>query len=86
MYSTSYKGGSHGYYNNETSMLPIFMAHGPSFKRNFKINSFSNVDLYELMCAVLEVNPAPNNGSLLNVRPMLAISKRQLISKQLKSC
>ena len=58
-------------------MYPIFMAHGPAFKENFKTESFKNVDMYELMCAVLEVNPAPNNGTLENVRAMLTKSNHR---------
>jgi hypothetical protein len=43
--------------NNETSMWPIFIAHGPAFKKNFKIDSFKNVDIYPLMCHILGVQP-----------------------------
>jgi ectonucleotide pyrophosphatase/phosphodiesterase family protein 5 len=63
--------GDHGYYNNESSMHPIFIAHGPSFKTNFTINSFNNVDIYPLMCLLLGVQPAANNGSIANVIDML---------------
>ena len=63
--------GDHGYYNNESTMFPIFISHGPSFKANFKINSFNNVDIYPLMCFILDVEPACNNGSLENVIDMV---------------
>lgn len=67
----SINNGDHGYYNNIPSMHPIFMAHGPAFKKSFKIPPFKNVDIYPLMCHVLGVKPAVNNGTLDSVLPML---------------
>lgn len=67
----SVTNGDHGYYNNQSSMFPMFIAHGPAFKKDFKIKSFNNVDLYPLMCLILGVKPAYNNGSLDNVVDML---------------
>ena len=52
-------------------MYPIFIAHGPAFKRNYTISSFNNVDIYPLMCFILGIQPAANNGSLENVLDML---------------
>ena len=52
-------------------MHPIFLAHGPAFKKSYKIKSFNNVDIYPLMCSILGVSPAANNGSLSNVVDML---------------
>jgi predicted AlkP superfamily pyrophosphatase or phosphodiesterase len=63
--------GDHGYYNNESTMFPIFMAHGPAFKKGFKIKSFKNVDIYPLMCYVLGIEPATHNGSLSRVLDMI---------------
>jgi hypothetical protein len=53
-------------------MHPLFIAHGPAFKNDFKIKSFRNVDIYPLMCHILGVSPAAHNGSLTNVIDMLA--------------
>ena len=55
-------------------MHPIFLAHGPAFKNSYKIKSFNNVDIYPLMCSILGVKPAANNGSLDNVVDMLKSS------------
>jgi len=63
--------GDHGYYNKEKNMLPIFIAHGPAFKANYQIKPFNNVDIYPLMCLLLGVPPAVNNGSLMNVLDMV---------------
>ena len=52
-------------------MHPIFIAHGPAFKNNFKTRPFKNVDIYPLMCRILGVEPAVHNGTLENVKDML---------------
>jgi len=45
---------------------------GPAFKRNYKFTeALPNVNIYSLMCHILNLTPAPNNGSLLHVRHML---------------
>lgn len=53
-------------------MYPIFIAHGPAFKKNYECPPFNNVDIYPLMCYILKVIPAINNGSLANVKQMIA--------------
>jgi ectonucleotide pyrophosphatase/phosphodiesterase family protein 5 len=50
--------GDHGFINNQTSMFPIFVAHGPAFKSGgYKVNNFHNVDIYSLMCFILGIQP-----------------------------
>lgn len=71
--------GSHGYFNSHSSMNPIFLAHGPAFRSNFRVDAFSIVEVYELMCAVLEIEPQPNNGTIINVRSMLKIPRKKII-------
>lgn len=66
-----YSGGTHGYDPAVPSMHTMFIAHGPAFKSNFKADAFSVLDIYELLCAVLDVQPAPNDGDLEIVRGML---------------
>ncbi|CAL1538026.1 unnamed protein product [Lymnaea stagnalis] len=56
--------GTHGYDNIHEDMRPFFMAIGPSFKKNFKVDTFLLVDIYPLMCHLLNLQPAPNNGSM----------------------
>ncbi|RUS90762.1 hypothetical protein EGW08_001473 [Elysia chlorotica] len=56
--------GTHGYDNKERAMRPFFMATGPSFKSGFQVDTFNSVDLYPLMCHLLDLHPAPNNGSM----------------------
>lgn len=64
-------GGSHGYDNADPAMRAIFIAAGPAFQRGLVVEPFQNVHVYELICAVLGLRPAPNDGSLDSVRVML---------------
>ena len=53
-------------------MHPIFMAKGPDFVRqSAPLEPFPNVDLYPLCCHLLQIEPAPNNGSLVIVQKYL---------------
>jgi len=63
--------GEHGYNNSLTDMHPYFIAHGPAFKKGYNISQFMNLDIYPLMCHILGVEPAPNNGSFDRVRSIL---------------
>ncbi|KAL3875740.1 hypothetical protein ACJMK2_033661 [Sinanodonta woodiana] len=66
--------GSHGYDNRLSSMKPIFYARGPDFKRNYLARPFNSIDLYPLMCKLLGIDPAPNNGTLDNTADILVSS------------
>ncbi|XP_015276739.1 PREDICTED: ectonucleotide pyrophosphatase/phosphodiesterase family member 3 [Gekko japonicus] len=62
----SYKfcgGGNHGYDNEFKSMEAIFVAHGPGFKEKTEVQPFENIEVYNLMCDLLKIKPAPNNGT-----------------------
>jgi len=52
-------------------MRGVFVGHGPGFKNNFVGPGFSNIHLYEMMCRLLEINPANNDGSLDSIRVFL---------------
>ncbi|XP_044530459.1 ectonucleotide pyrophosphatase/phosphodiesterase family member 3 [Gracilinanus agilis] len=56
-------GGTHGYNNEFKSMEAIFLAHGPAFKEETEVEPFENIELYNLMCDLLHIQPAPNNGT-----------------------
>jgi hypothetical protein len=60
--------GAHGYDNTLSSMKPIFYARGPNIKQGFESLSFSIVDIYPLVCKLLCLKPAPNNGTLDNTK------------------
>lgn len=63
--------GAHGYNPYEPDMQPIFRAEGPDFKKGFVAASFRNVCVYPLVCYLLGLEPAPNDGSLDEVRQLL---------------
>lgn len=52
-------------------MYPIFIAHGPAFKKNFHLQPFNSVDIYPLMCKLLNIPQGRNNGTLSIVKQML---------------
>lgn len=63
--------GAHGYDNRYQSMQATFIAHGEAFKRGFTAQPFENIHVYELMCEILNLKPAANDGNLDAVRDML---------------
>tara|TARA_Y100000746_G_scaffold227646_1_gene234571 strand:- start:1036 stop:2262 length:1227 start_codon:yes stop_codon:yes gene_type:complete len=56
--------GTHGYDPDYKSMDGIFIARGPGFKENFDGPQIQSVHLYEMMCHLMEIVPAQNDGSL----------------------
>ena len=64
-------GGAHGYDGRAQSMHGLFVASGPRIKRGMRVKAFENIHLYELMCAVLGLQPAKNDGDPAVTRDML---------------
>lgn len=64
-------GGDHGYDNLLPSMRATFIAHGPAFKSGLVTQPFQNIHVYDLICHLLRLTPAPNDGSLDSVRVLL---------------
>ncbi|XP_069461902.1 ectonucleotide pyrophosphatase/phosphodiesterase family member 5 [Ambystoma mexicanum] len=71
-YSDKFTAGNHGYDNTDPDMLSIFLAHGPAFRTDFHKDSMNSIDIYPLLCHLLDIEALPNNGSLRNVKDMLA--------------
>ncbi|XP_039267708.2 ectonucleotide pyrophosphatase/phosphodiesterase family member 7-like [Styela clava] len=63
--------GEHGYDSKLPDMRASFFAIGPSFKKNYIVPGFQSIHVYELMCHLLGLTPAPNNGSLDVLYPIL---------------
>lgn len=74
--------GAHGFDPDLVAeMRGIFLARGPAFKKRsidfnltrpaFTAVNVSNVDIYLLICKLLNLNPAPNNGSEHSVLALL---------------
>ena len=64
--------GDHGFHHELEEMGALFVAAGPGLRRGVTVPPVSNVHLYELMCHLLELEPAANDGSLDAVRHLLA--------------
>ncbi|XP_073043977.1 uncharacterized protein [Primulina eburnea] len=68
-------GGAHGYDNEFFSMRTIFFAHGPRFARGRNVPSFENVEIYNLVTTILDIQGAPNNGSVMFPQGVLLPSR-----------
>jgi predicted AlkP superfamily pyrophosphatase or phosphodiesterase len=62
---SNFPKGLHGYENSIEDMRAIFLAKGPSFQKkvNFTLEPFANTELYDVMCRILKIKPAPNNST-----------------------
>lgn len=64
-------GGNHGYDARLKSMQGLFIASGPRLRAGVVVPPFENIHVYELMCAILGVTPAANDGDPAVTRDML---------------
>ena len=64
-------GGTHGYDIRNKNMNAMFYAYGPAFKEKYEQPMFKNVSVYPLICHILGLRPAPNDGDLNEVGGML---------------
>ena len=63
--------GRHGYDNKEQDMMATFIASGPAFKKGYLAEPFANVEVYNIICKILGLTPAKNDGDLSHVIGML---------------
>ncbi|PKX99302.1 alkaline phosphatase family protein [Aspergillus novofumigatus IBT 16806] len=58
--------GVHGYDHEHPLMRAIFIARGPAFPHppNSRLEVFQNINVYNLVCDSLGIDPLPNNGTL----------------------
>jgi hypothetical protein len=62
---------AHGYLPTTPDMGALFVAAGPPLRRNVVVAPFENVHVYELLCRILRLTPAPNDGSAGATRAFL---------------
>ncbi|KAI7787493.1 ectonucleotide pyrophosphatase phosphodiesterase 1 [Diaporthe eres] len=65
--------GLHGYDHEHPLMRAIFIARGPAFPHTpgSKLEPFQNIEVYNILCDSLGLEPSPNNGTLrLPLRPV----------------
>ncbi|HEY4102068.1 MAG TPA: ectonucleotide pyrophosphatase/phosphodiesterase [Gemmatimonadales bacterium] len=63
--------GEHGYDNQLPDMGALFVAEGPAFRRGITVPAFQNIHVYDLICHILGLHPAPNDGSADSTRAFL---------------
>uniref|UniRef100_A0A915Q4T9 Uncharacterized protein n=1 Tax=Setaria digitata TaxID=48799 RepID=A0A915Q4T9_9BILA len=74
--SKPFHSSCHGMDPNHWTMKSILLMKGPMFKQNYQVyKTANNIDLYPLMCYILGVVPAPNNGTLQHMLEVLKISR-----------
>ncbi len=58
-----FTGGTHGYDNQLASMRALFVGHGPAFRDGVTVEPFLNVELYNVMAGIMDIEPSPNDGT-----------------------
>jgi hypothetical protein len=53
------------------ALMATFVAHGTAFKKGFVAEAFPNIDVYDLMCKILKLKPAKNDGDRSRVKAVL---------------
>jgi len=69
--ASSIVGGAHGYDNYNSDLFSIFYAAGPAFKKGYRLKELDNVDVYNLICKILDIKPAENDGNPAHIKGML---------------
>ncbi|KAL2209169.1 Phosphodiest-domain-containing protein [Sarocladium strictum] len=65
--------GLHGYDHEHPLMRAIFIARGPAFPHpaHSQIDNFQNIEVYNMLCDSIGLEPMPNNGTLrLPLKPI----------------
>uniref|UniRef100_A0A673GJI8 Ectonucleotide pyrophosphatase/phosphodiesterase family member 1-like n=1 Tax=Sinocyclocheilus rhinocerous TaxID=307959 RepID=A0A673GJI8_9TELE len=57
------RGGFHGSDNVFKNMKAIFIGYGPGIHSKTNVLPFENIEVYNLLCDLLGIPPAPNNGT-----------------------
>lgn len=68
------KWGNHGWDPKDNDMRPLFLAVGPSIKKNYFHNErFPNIDVFPLMANLLKlpIELIPNNGSFAHIEDII---------------
>ena len=68
---TPSNGAAHGYDNYAYDMQATFYGAGPSFPKGKNVDAIENVNLYLLICKLLNLTPAPNDGKMKDVNLLL---------------
>lgn len=69
--NTVLEGGTHGYDPTLQDMHALFRAIGPDFRQHCTVPHFGNVNVYLLLCKLLGIKPAENDGDVNTVNQIL---------------
>ncbi|XP_045136923.1 venom phosphodiesterase 2-like isoform X2 [Portunus trituberculatus] len=75
--------GSHGYDYIHPNMDALFIGYGADLVQAKTVEAFQNIELYNLMCLLANVKPAPNNGTWGALHHLLAAPPSLLPSTKL---
>lgn len=64
-------GGAHGFDPYDPAMAALFIANGPSIRPGVKLGHFDNVDVYPLMCGLLDLTCETRDGRIGKLRRAL---------------
>lgn len=62
-----FNGGAHGYDPRYRELHGLFIASGPALRRGVTVPEFKNIHVYNFLCRLLNIRPAPNDGDFLEV-------------------
>jgi len=68
----TWSGGAHGYDNEAFNMTAILLGKGPQLEKSLTGALLENIHLYSLMCSLLNLTPADNNGSTVAIQYLLS--------------
>jgi predicted AlkP superfamily pyrophosphatase or phosphodiesterase len=54
--------GAHGFEPRTPDMGALFVAAGPTLRKGLVVRPFENVNVYDLLCRILKIAPAKNDG------------------------
>lgn len=63
--------GAHGYDPRYRELHGLFIASGPRLRKGLVVPEFQNIHIYNLMCELLGLKPAPNDGDFTQVAGFL---------------
>ncbi len=71
-----FRGGAHGYDPRYRELHGLFIAEGPMLRRGIIVPEFKNIHVYNLLCRLLNIRPAPNDGDFSEVAAFFQVSSR----------
>ncbi|XP_055341680.1 ectonucleotide pyrophosphatase/phosphodiesterase family member 3-like [Paramacrobiotus metropolitanus] len=71
------KFNMHGWDNVHNELQAVFLAYGPSFLTHATVEAFANIELFNLLADLLEINGVENNGTRGSLRHLLRPGRLQ---------